>query len=444
MDSLLIFFKQMNQLIWGIPMIVILMGTHLFFTFKTGFIQKLLPKAIRLSVTPEKEVNGDLNAFASLATTLAATIGTGNIVGVSTAVALGGPGAVFWCWLTGFFGMATSYAECYLGVKYRKKTADGTYLGGPMYVLQDGLHKKGLAVFFSLCILLASFGVGCSTQSNSITCAAFTLFHLSPRVVAFLTALLIGLVIIGGIKKIGSVCMKLVPAMSFLYIAGCIIVLICNRDYIVKSLLLIFKSAFLPCSVAGGLIGGSLQKAARYGVARGLFTNEAGMGSAAITAASAKTKTPSRQALISMTAAFWDTVVMCAITGIVIVTNLIRFPESIQGISYGDLTSAAFGSVSPAGKYILGISLIAFACATLLGWSYMGEKAADYLFGKKGIGPYRVTYIVMIFVGGILSLDLVWELSDFINALVVIPNLIALYGLYKIIPDRNKCKKENP
>lgn len=425
--------KNINNYIWGLPMILLLMGTHLFFTFRLGFIQKKTLKGVKYSVTKEPGATGDISSFATLATTLAATIGTGNIVGVSTAVAMGGPGAIFWCWLTGFLGMATSYAECYLSVLFRKKAKDGTYRGGPMYILEDGLNSKVFGGLFALFTLIASYGVGCSTQANSITAATTSLWNLSPYVVGFIVAILVGLVIVGGVKKIGQVCVKLVPAMGAFYIIGCLILLVLNRDYIFSAFNLIIKSAFSTHALAGGILGNTIKLAARYGISRGLFTNEAGLGSAGIAAATAKTKNPARQALVSMTATFWDTVIMCSITGLVIVTNILKFPNSLSGFTSGELTSAAFSQIPYIGELMLGISLIAFAIATLLGWSFFGERACEYLFGEKSINLYRIGYIVMIFIGSIMSLDLVWELSDLVNAFMAIPNLIGILCLHKKI-----------
>lgn len=425
--------KHLNSIIWGVPMIFLLLGTHIFFTFKSKFIQKHLFRAIKLSISSDSKGDGNMSSFASLATMLAATLGTGNIIGISTAVALGGPGAIFWCWITGVLGMATSYAECYLGIKYRIKDADGTFLGGPMYALEHGLHAKPLAVIFCICTLLASFGVGCTTQANSITVTTTTMWGLPPTVIGFIVAILCGMVIVGGVKAIGDVCIKLVPTMGAFYLIGCFIILAMNYNYIIKALQLILVSAFLPKAMFGGFIGSTIKTAARYGVARGLFTNEAGLGSTAIVAASAKTANPKRQALVSMTATFWDTVVMCAVTGLVIVTNILRYPSSVKGLNSSELTAAAFNTIPFIGKNMLGISLISFAIATLIGWSYFGENAMRYLFGKKGIKLYQVFYIVMIFVGSIMSLDFVWELSDFVNAFMAIPNLICLIFLYRQI-----------
>lgn len=429
---MLSFLKSVNQFMWGFPMIVILLGTHLYFTFKLKAPQKHLLKAIRLSVTSEGPKEAKVSGFAALSTTLAATLGTGNIVGVSLAISLGGPGALFWCWITGILGMATTYAECYLGMLYRKKNKEGNYIGGPMYVLDLGLHKKGLAVFYALATVIASFGVGCTTQSNSMSQAAKSLCNMNPYITGFAAAIVTGLVIIGGIKSIGKVCSRLVPAMGIFYIFGCFIILWINRQFVWDAAVLIVTGAFVPKAIAGGVIGGAVRTALRYGISRGLFTNEAGLGSTAIAASSADTQNPGRQALISMTAAFWDTVVMCAVTGLVIVTHLLKAPDSVNNYPLSSLTSAAFSAL-PMGEAILDASLIAFAVATLIGWSYIGERAVEYIFGEKGIKPYQVAYLVMIFVGAVMSLDLVWELTDFINVLMVIPNLVALILLRKLV-----------
>ncbi|NLP34700.1 MAG: sodium:alanine symporter family protein [Clostridiales bacterium] len=436
MLNMLDVITSLNNFIWGFPMPALLFGVHIYFTFRLKGVQKHTLKAIKLSVTPEKDSEGDISGFAALSHTLAATIGTGNIVGISTAVALGGPGAIFWCWLTGVLGMATSYAECFLGVLFRRKTEDGTFIGGPMYALEYGLNKKWLAIIFSFCTLIASYGVGCSTQARAVTETANRLWGFPEYLVGIIIAVLVGLVIVGGVKSIGKICSRLVPAMGIFYIIGCLIILGINSPYLLPSISLILRSAFLPtklpAAVLGGFIGSTIRSAARYGIARGLFTNEAGLGSAAIAAAGAKTSHPSRQALISMSATFWDTVVMCAITGLVIVTNLLKHPASVDGYSFAEFTTAAFRAI-PYGEFLLGISLIAFATATLIGWSYFGEKAVEYLFGKSGINTYRVCYIVMIFVGSIMSLQLVWELTDLVNACMALPNLFCLLLLRKSI-----------
>lgn len=432
MENALLLIKSLNRLLWNGPMLALLIATHLFLTFRLKFVQKKIFKGIRLSTKASEDDKGQTSSFAALTTTLAATLGIGNIVGVSTAVAMGGPGAILWLWLTGILGMATTYGECYLGIRYRTLAKDGTYSGGPMYVLEHGLKSKPMGVLYAFLTLLASYGVGCSTQSNSITNVTSSLLGFSPYVVGIIAAVLTGLVILGGIDSIGNLCKKLVPAMGFFYIAACLVLVVMNYNYILPAVNLICRSAFLPSAIAGGFVGSTIKTAARYGIARGLFTNEAGIGTAAIAAASAKTDNPHNQALVSMSATFWDTVVMCGITGIVIVANILKNPASVKGIPASDLTTAAFMQL-PYGEYILGFSIIAFAMATLIGWSYFGEKAVVYLFGKEGIGTYKLCYIVMIFVGAVLSLDFVWELSDFINALMILPNVLTLWLLRKDI-----------
>lgn len=412
------------------------MGTHLFFTLKLRIPQRRIGKALLLSVTPEKQ-NGsgrNLSSFGALATTLAATLGTGNIIGVSTAVALGGPGAIFWCWITGILGMSTAYSECYLSVLYRSRNDDGTYKGGPMYVLKNGLHNQTLGRLYALCTLAAAFGVGCTTQANSVTQAAAASFRLSPHLVGITLAFLTGLVILGGMKSIANLCERTVPAISFVYLFGCGLLLILYREVLPAACLLIIKDAFSFTSAAGGMAGATLQHAVRYGIARGLFTNEAGIGTSAIAAAASHVDEPRIQAYVSMTAVFWDTVVMCLITGLVIVCNILYDPASVAGVNETGLTAAAFTHLPYVGDSFLTISLAAFAVTTLIGWSYFGEKATEYLVGKKGIPLYKLAYILMIYFGAVIPMHLVWESTDLINALMVFPNVLALYCL------RNRIK----
>lgn len=430
---MLTYIRNINLILWGAPMICLLMGTHIFFTIRLKLIQRDSFYAIKLSITPDSSSEGDLSPFATLATTLAATLGTGNIIGISTAVALGGPGAILWCWLTGLLGMATTYAECYLSILYRRNNSDGNYIGGPMYYLEYGLNSKILAVLFAFFTLCASYGVGCSTQSNSITATTSALWNLPPILVGFIISTLVGLVIIGGVKNIGKVCVSLVPAMSIFYMVGCILLLIINYRYIIEALQLIIYSAFSPHAITGGIIGTTMKTAARYGISRGLFTNEAGLGSAGIAASVSRSSDPITQALVSMTATFWDTVVMCAITGLVIVTNVLRLPSSVVGINPSQYTAAAFRQIPYIGESLLGISLIAFAIATLLGWFFFGERSCEYLFGQKSIPYYQIGYIVMIFLGAIMPLDLVWELSDLFNACMAVPNLLGILSLQRHI-----------
>ena len=424
--------ERFNDLLWGFPMLILLMGTHIYFTVKLHVPQRNLLYALKLSLGKEDNKGNNISPFSALATTLAATLGTGNIIGVSTAVALGGPGAIFWCWITGILGMATAYSECYLSVLFRSKNDDGVYVGGPMYVLKNGLHNKSIGGVYAFCTLLAAFGVGCTTQANSVTQAAAASFHLSPHPVGIALALLTGIVIIGGVRSIANLCERTVPAISFVYLFGCMLLLILYRSVLPQVFLLIIKDAFSFGSVTGGVAGATLQHAVRYGVARGLFTNEAGIGTSAIAAAASHTTNPRIQAYVSMTAVFWDTVVMCLITGLVIVANMLYDPASTAGVPETGLTAAAFSHLPYVGDAFLTISLAAFAITTLIGWSYFGEKATEYLMGKKGIPFYKFAYIVMIYLGAIIPMHLVWESTDLINALMVLPNVLALYCLQHI------------
>lgn len=434
MQSVFPFMQSINQFLWSGPLLFLLMGTHLYFTMKLHFPQKNILKAIRLSVTPSGKKDGaNLSVFATLSTTLAATLGTGNIIGVSTAIALGGPGAVFWCWITGILGMATAYAECFLSVRFRSRDKDGAYQGGPMYVWQNGLHKPSVGKFYGILTLIAAFGVGCTTQSNSITQTTSLSFGLNPHVAGFAAAILAGLVIVGGIRSIGNVCMKIVPFLGILYTASCVLLLVINRESLVPAIRLILSHALAPRAALGGAAGSSLMLTARYGIARGLFTNEAGIGTAAIAAAASQTDDPARQAYVSMTAVFWDTVVMCLLSGLVIVSNLLLHPESARGVNEAGLTEAAFSYLPFLGNVFLSLCLVAFAITTLIGWSYLGEQAYRYVTGNKGIFIYKVAYIVMIYVGAVLPLNLVWECTDLINALMVIPNVAALFLLQRFL-----------
>lgn len=434
MQSVFPFMQSINQFLWSGPLLFLLMGTHLYFTMKLHFPQKNILKAIRLSVTPSGKKDGaNLSVFATLSTTLAATLGTGNIIGVSTAIALGGPGAVFWCWITGILGMATAYAECFLSVRFRSRDKDGAYQGGPMYVWQNGLHKPSVGKFYGILTLIAAFGVGCTTQSNSITQTTSLSFGLNPHMAGFAAAILAGLVIVGGIRSIGNVCMKIVPFLGILYTASCVLLLVINREALVPAIRLILSHALAPRAALGGAAGSSLMLTARYGIARGLFTNEAGIGTAAIAAAASQTDDPARQAYVSMTAVFWDTVVMCLLSGLVIVSNLLLHPESARGVNEAGLTEAAFSYLPFLGNVFLSLCLVAFAITTLIGWSYLGEQAYRYVTGNKGIFIYKVAYIVMIYVGAVLPLNPVWECTDLINALMVIPNVAALFLLQRFL-----------
>ncbi|MCL2719179.1 MAG: amino acid carrier protein [Lachnospiraceae bacterium] len=434
MEQILNGIGRANDFLWGGPFLLLLMGTHLFFTIRLRFPQKNILKAIKISITPER--NGDkqnLSVFATLATTLAATLGTGNIVGVSTAVALGGPGAVFWCWLTGILGMATAYSECFLSMRYRNRGPDGIYRGGPMYVWENGLHNKSMGKTYAFLTLITAFGVGCTTQSNSMAQTTSLSFGISPHIVGFLAAVVAGLVIIGGVKSIGKFCVSLVPALGILFMAACVVLLWIFRDALIPAIKLILELALMPRAAAGGAVGASLMVAARYGIVRGLFTNEAGIGTTAIAAAASDTTDPVRQAYVSMTAVFWDTVVMCLLSGLVIVANMIKNPASILAVNEAGLTDAAFMSLPIFGNAFLTVCLIAFAIVTLIGWSYMGERAAEYLTGPRGVPFYKIGYIVMIYIGAVIPLDVVWQCTDLINALMIPPSVAALFLLHRKI-----------
>ncbi|NLL77550.1 MAG: sodium:alanine symporter family protein [Clostridiales bacterium] len=432
--------SSINNFLWSYPLLFLLMGTHLFFTLKLRIPQRHIGKAIRLSITSEtydtSVSSRNLSAFGALATTLAATLGTGNIIGVSTAVALGGPGAILWCWLTGILGMATSYAECYLSMLFREKNEQQVYIGGPMYVLKNGLHSKLLAKFYAICTICAAFGVGCTTQANSLTQTTSSTWGISPHIVGIAAAIIVGLVILGGIQSIGKICMKIVPVLGFLYLGSCFILLFINKDALWDSILMIFEHALMPNAVLGGVAGYSLKHAARYGIARGLFTNEAGIGTSAIAAASSSSLNPSRQAYVSMTAVFWDTVVMCLLTGLVIVANMLKHPESLIGVNEAGLADAAFSYLPVGGNTFLSMSLAAFAVTTLIGWSYFGEKGMEYLWGTKSISVYKLIYIVMIYIGAVIPLHVVWECTDLINAMMVLPNVLALFLLKDHISEK--------
>lgn len=430
--------QVVNDFVWGLPMIVLLFGTHLFLTVRTGFIQRKTFTGIRLSVTRDPDSPGEVSQFQALTTALASTIGTGNIVGVGTAVFIGGPGAVFWCWLTGVFGIATKYAESLIAVKYRVITRDGRMQGGAMYALERGLHMKWLGMLFAAFAAIASFGIGCGTQINAIAEIIennVTFLHIPRIVIGLVFGAITAVVIIGGIQSIARLCEKLVPFMSVFYVLGCIIILVLNRDFLLPALAAIVKLAFTPGAVAGGLVGRGIMAAASAGVARGLFSNESGLGSAPLVASAAQTRNPVRQALVSSTGTFWDTVVVCLMTGLVLVTTVMKNPSiNIESLENGgQMTSAAFGQIPVLGPAILVIGIITFAYSTILGWSYYGERCAEYLLGRKAILPYKVIFTAIVVIGPVLALDLVWNISNILNALMAVPNLVAVLMLSGVI-----------
>lgn len=432
--------------VWGWGMILLLLGTHLFMTVRTGFIQrKTITKGIKLSVSKEPDADGEVSQFGALATALASTIGTGNIIGVGTAVALGGPGAVLWCWLTGVFGIATKYSESLIAVKYRVKTEDGRMQGGAMYALERGLHMRWLGLIFAVFAGFASFGIGCATQVNAIATVCNENLHINKAVVGIIIGVLTAVVIFGGIKSIARVCERLVPFMALFYVLGCIVILGINYDYIIPAITTICRLAFQPGAAAGGLVGSGIMLAMRYGVARGLFSNESGMGSAPIAAAAAQTRNPVRQALVSSTGTFWDTVVVCLMTGLVLVSTIMKNPaiNANEITDGGVLTSLAFDQIPIIGPLILVVGIISFAFSTILGWAYYGERCVEYFAGKKGLIPYRVLYIAVAVIAPIVALDVVWDIADILNALMAIPNLIAVLLLSQVIVKETKKYLDN-
>lgn len=440
-DKVYAVVQSVDDFVWGWGMIALLLGTHIFLTIRTGFIQrKSITKGIPLSVAKEDGADGEVSQFGALTTALASTIGTGNIIGVGTAIVLGGPGAVLWCWLTGVFGIATKYAESLIAVKYRVKTEDGRMQGGAMYALERGLNMKWLGIIFAVFAGFASFGIGCATQVNAIAEVCEGNLGIDPWIIGVIVAALTAVVIFGGIKTIASVCEKLVPFMAIFYVLGCVIILAINYDYIIPAIQTICRLAFTPGAAAGGLVGTGIRYAIQYGVARGLFSNESGMGSAPIAAAAARTKNPVRQALVSSTGTFWDTVVVCLMTGLVLVSTIMKNPaiNADQIENGGVLTTMAFGQIPVLGPLILVVGIISFAYSTILGWAYYGERCVEYFSGKKGLIPYRVLYVAVLLIAPVLELDLVWKIADILNALMAIPNLAAVLLLSPVIVKETK------
>lgn len=424
--------KEIGTIIWGWPMIILLLGTHLFLTIKLRFPQRKIFTAIKISLQKDENSKGDVSQFAALATALAATIGTGNIIGVATAIALGGPGAVFWCWLTGVLGIATKYSEGLLAIKYRVTNSNGEMSGGPMYALENGLKCKWLAVLFCIFTAVAALGIGNMVQSNSIAKLVETTWSIDGYITGIVITILVALVIIFGINGIAKVCSTFVPLMALFYIVGCVWLLCINIEYVPEALMMIVKEAFSLEAVEGGTVGTIMIVAMRYGIARGLFSNESGLGSAPILAAAAQTRNPVRQALVSASGTFWDTVIICALTGVVLVSSMIAYPDIDSSLG-GTLTSAAFSKIPIVGSTMLTISLFTFAFSTILGWCYYGEKAVEYLSGVRYIKVYRIVWIVVAFIGTIVELEVVWDISDVMNALMALPNIISLLLLSGVL-----------
>ncbi|HFI0039829.1 TPA: alanine/glycine:cation symporter family protein [Streptococcus suis] len=427
--------QNINNFVWGPPLLLLLVGTGVYFTLRLGMFQiSKLPTAFRLIFSSDQSGQGDVSSFAALCTALAATVGTGNIVGVATAITTGGPGALFWMWVAAFFGMATKYAEGFLAIKFRTKDANGQAAGGPMHYITLGMGQKWkpLAIFFAISgVLVALLGMGTFSQVNSIASSMSSSFGLAPQLVSIVTAISIAFFIFGGIEKISEVSTKIVPFMAILYILASLTVLALHWDQLIPTLVLVLKSAFTPAAAVGGFAGATVQQAIQRGIARGVFSNESGLGSAPIAAAAAKSDNPVEQGLISMTGTFIDTLIICTLTGLMI---LVTGQWSVAGLEGAPLTQAAFASVfGQPGALALTISLALFAYTTILGWSYYGERCIEFLFGTKSILPYRLVFVAMVALGGFLKLDLIWTIADIVNGLMALPNLIALLALSPVI-----------
>lgn len=430
------FLEKAAGFVWGPPLIILLFGTHVFLTARLGFMQRHIIRGIRLSAGKD-EGAGDVTHFGSLATALAATVGTGNIIGVAGAITAGGPGAVLWMWLTGVFGIATKYAEAVLAVKYRVQTPAGQMAGGPMYVLERALGMKWAGVLFAVLTALAAFGIGNMAQSNAVVAQVRQIlpgpgaereFWIAAGL-GFLMAALTAVVILGGIRSIARACTWLVPFMAVLYVLGCLLILAKNAAVLPDAIRVIFESAFTGHAAAGGFAGALLKDAIQHGIARGLFSNESGLGSAPIVAAAAKTSSPVRQGLVAATGTFWDTVVICALTGLVLVSS----GHWMEGLPKAELAQRAFGDLVHFGPVILTIALVTFVFSTILGWSYYGEKAMEYLFGSKSVLPYRWLWVGAVFLGAVAPLADVWNFCDIMNGLMAVPNLIALLLLSGVV-----------
>ena len=449
-----------DSFVWGWAMIVLLLGTHVWMTIRTKFIQRKIGTAIKMSLSKSgrenEDAEGDVSQFGALTTALAATIGTGNIVGVATGLLAGGPGAVFWMWITGVFGMATKYSECYISVKYRVKDHKGEMLGGAMYALERGFVEKFggkgellgriLGILFALFAAIASFGIGASVQSNSLTGIVTSSIGLNDSqtvvanwVIGVIIVILVAIVIIGGVKSITKVTTKLIPIMAILYALGCLIIICMNWQYVGEAIVLIVTCAFTGKAAFGGAVGSTIALALQFGFKRGLFSNESGMGSAPLVAASATTKNPARQALVSMSGTFWDTVIICAITGIMLVSTMLAYPDIEASILAGEITAAAqltttaFAQIPVLGPITLAVGMILFAYSTMLGWAQYGNRAITYLFGKKAIRVYQVIFLAFILWGCVASGSVVWDISDITNALMAVPNCIAVLVLSGVI-----------
>lgn len=431
--------SAIDSFIWGAPLLILLSGTGLYLTLRLGFIQiRYLPRALGYLFKKDKGGKGDVSSFAALCTALAATIGTGNIVGVATAVQAGGPGAIFWMWLVALLGMATKYAECLLAVKYRVRDKNGFMAGGPMYYIERGLGIKWLAKLFALFgVMVAFFGIGTFPQVNAITHAMQDTFNIPVLVTAIIVTLLVGLIILGGVKRIATASSVIVPFMAILYVTTSLVIILLNIEKVPDAISLIIYSAFDPQAALGGAVGFTVMKAIQSGVARGIFSNESGLGSAPIAAAAAQTREPVRQGLISMTGTFLDTIIVCTMTGIVLVLTGAWNNSELAGAT---VTNYAFaqGLGTSIGATIVTVGLLFFAFTTILGWCYYGERCFVYLVGIRGVKLYRLAYIVLVGLSSFLHLNLIWIIADIVNGLMAFPNLIALIGLRKVVIEETK------
>ncbi len=454
MDLLTSIIDSTAAVVWGPPMIFLLMGTHLYLTIRTRCIQRKLFSSIKMSFQRDSEHEGDVSQFAALCMTLSGTIGTGNIIGVGTAILAGGPGAVLWMWLTGVFGIATKYVEVFSACKFREKDDRGNIIGGAMVTFrrafnrEDGttpLWAKAGSALFAIFTAFATLGIGCAVQSQAISGVITDTFNeVPPIVIALVLAVMTALVIMGGIKSISRVCEKLVPFMAVAYAGGAIVILCMNFDILGQAIQMICVCAFTPSAAFGGALGSSLIVVLQYGCARGLFSNESGMGSAPIISSTASGANPARLSLVAMTGTFWSTVVMCLLSGLVIVTSMIKHPDIVDSIASGNiaagatLTNAAFSTIPYIGTPLLMLGILTFALSTIFGWYYNGDRCMAYLFGTKSIRPYQVVYVIACFFGAIGIGDVIWSMSDIANALMAIPNCICILLLSGLIAKETK------
>ena len=446
------FFNTLNSYLWGFPMIAVFLFTHIYFTAKTGFVQKKLFKGIKLSFIAEEKDCGNISPFQTLCTTLASTLGTGNIIGIGTAIALGGAGALLWCMIIGLLGIATMYAEAYFSATYRVKNSSGECVGGPMYYMEKGMGAKGLALFYAFSAALGGLVTGACLQSNAITTAVYGFvnveapdktLNVSPLTVGIgvVAMVLTAVVIMGGVKSVGSVCQVMVPFMAVAYMLGCVGIMIVNAEYIPEALRLIVTSAFVPRAVGGGFVGSTVMTACRFGMARGLFSNEAGAGTTGVVSAASKEKAPQKVALVSMTAAFWDTAVVCMMTGVAIVCACLANPEAAEATSGELLANLAFSNLPYLGKPILFFGLITFAFSTIIGWSYIGERCWEYVFGERSTKIYRLLWIGCVGISAVFSSQVLWSMADMVNVLLVLPNITALYMLSPKLNNKKTAHK---